>query len=130
MLVVWWIGPGLFAGDDGPEERVVTASVSEPVPCTEPDAVEKVTFLHGDQPRTASLHACGHDKGEELAVAVPVSAGPGALTVRSAETDVGYSNVRSTIGLLLVALSCFGGGAYAFLVSQSGRGRRRSVHAT
>lgn len=129
VLIVWWIGPGLFASADEPVERVVTASVSEPVSCTEPDAVEQVTFLDGDKPRTASLHACGHDKGEELAVAVPESPGPGALTVRSAETDAGHSNARRTIGLLLVALSCLGGGAYAFLVSQAGPCRRSSVHA-
>lgn len=128
VLIAWLVGPGLFAGA-APPERVLTASVTEPVPCTAADPMEKVRFTDGGKQREASLPACGHDKGEELAVAVPEAPAAGPLTVRSAETHAGHSNVRTSIGLLLLALGCVGGGGYAFLVSRAERPVRKMASA-
>lgn len=120
VLVASLFGPGLFAGDEEPE-RVVAASVTEPAPCTAAGAKETVTFTDGGAKKTAVLPACGHEKGEKLEVAVPTEPEPGTLTVRSAETEAGYSSVRRSIGLLLMALACVGGGLYAYLVTRAVR---------
>lgn len=120
VLVAWLMGPGVFAGDAA-VERVVTASVSEPTPCTDASARETVTFTDGGKQQSAQLAACGHDKGEELRIAVAAEPEPGEPAVRSAESDTGYSNARRSIGLLLMALACVGGGFYAYLVTRAQR---------
>lgn len=124
ILFTWAIGPGLFAAKQAPE-RTVTAAVTEPVSCADPQPVEKVRFTEAGKPRGASLRACGHDKGEELEVAIPLAATAGPLTVRIAETYTGYSTLRRSLGLLLVALSCAGGATYAFLLLRSAPSRHR-----
>lgn len=118
LLVAWMIGPSLFAGADE-AERVVTAKVTETALCTDPKAAEKVTFADTGKEREAILPACGHDKGEKVEVALPNEAGAGPMVVRAAETDAGHSTARSSVGLLLIALSCAGGGLYAFLFSRT-----------
>lgn len=120
VLVAALSGPGLFTGEDA-TERVVSATVTEPAPCTNAGARETVTFTDGGRQQTAQLPACGHDKGEDLRVAIPAEPEPGALTVRSAETEAGFSNVRRSVGLLLMALACVGGGGYAYLVTRAQR---------
>lgn len=130
LLFVWAMGPTLFAESDAAEERVVTATVTRAVPCDKAGATETVRLQFAGAPRAATLNACGHDKGEELEVAVPVNAGTGALTVRAADTAVGNHDLRKPLGLLLVALSCLGGGTYAFLVTRgSSRPSHRAVRA-
>lgn len=123
LVFAWWVGPGLFSGTDEPA-RVVTASVVEPADCTAATPVETVTFIDGEGKREARLRACGHDKGEQLQVVLPQEPGAGELTVRSADTETGHSNLRQSIGLLLVALSCAGGATYALLVTRGDSGRR------
>ncbi len=118
LLTAWMIGPSLFAGADE-VERVVTATVTERASCTDPKAAEQVAFTDAGKKHEATLPACGHDKGEKIEVALPNDAGAGPLTVRAAETDAGHSRTRSSIGLLLIALSCVGGGFYAFLFSRT-----------
>ncbi|MGH3433171.1 MAG: hypothetical protein ACRDQB_10075 [Thermocrispum sp.] len=125
LLVAWLLGPSLFAAA-AEDERVVTASVSEPAPCTDANARETVTFTDGGGRQTARLSACGHDKGEQLRVALSAEPEPGVLTARSAATEAGYSNVRRSVGLLLMALACVGGGFYAYLVTR-GQLRRTPV---
>ncbi|MPY79146.1 MAG: hypothetical protein GEV04_11760 [Actinophytocola sp.] len=125
LVFAWWIGPGLFSGNDEPE-RVVTASVVKPVDCTASTLVETVTFTDVNGKQRAQLTACGHDKGEQLQVVLTEEQGTGELTVRSADTEVGYSNLRQSVGLLLVALSCAGGATYALLVMR-GNSRRRGL---
>lgn len=123
VALAWWVGPGLFgATSSDPETRVVTATVAEPVPCTEPGAQEKVDFTLDGQTRTGILTACGHDKEENVRVVVPADAGSGPIEVRSAVSSPGYSTLRGPLGLLLLALSCGAGGVYAFLII---RGPRR-----
>lgn len=123
VALAWWIGPSLFgATSSDPETRVVTATVTDPVPCTKPDPQEKVDFTLDGQSRTGVLTACGHDTKENVLVVVPADAGPGSIEVRSAVSSPGYSALRGPLGLLLLALSCAAGGVYAFLVI---RGPRR-----
>lgn len=130
LIFVWWIGPAMFAGAGGPAERVVTATVTVPAECTGRAPVETVRFSAGGDKRDATLHACGHDRGEKLEVAVPVEAGSGPITVRAAGTEKGNHDLRKPVGLALVALSCAGGAIYAFLVThRSNRHGRRTVRA-
>lgn len=135
LIFVWWVGPAMFAGAGGPEERVVTATVTKPAVCTAAAPTETVRLRVGGDKRDAILHGCGHAKGEKLDVAVPVAAGTGPLTVRAAGTETGNHGLRKPLGLALVALSCLGGGVYAFLVTRGNRpgsplGRpRRAVRA-
>lgn len=116
VLFIGWIGPGLVASEP-PDEWVTTATVTSPVRCTTDDPVEKVRFEVDGAKRTALLHACGHAKGEELDVAVPDSPGNGALIVHEAGTETGHGTAHRSLGLLLVALACAGGGLFAFLLS-------------
>ena len=123
VALAWWIGPGLFgAPHSPPEQRVVTATVTEPMSCTTAGATEKVRFSLDGQTRKGVLTACGHDKEEKVEVVVPADAGSGSIEVRSAVSSPGYSTLRGPLGLLLLALSCGAGGTYAFLVI---RGPRR-----
>ncbi len=130
VLAVWWSGPGLFAGGSGTDGWVVTATVAEPVPCTEPSAVETVRFSLGGEQREAALSGCGHREGEEIKVAIPADADPvaGPGTVRIADTVEGQHSLRQPLGLLLVALSCLGGGFYASLITRAPQSRR-AMHA-
>jgi hypothetical protein len=114
VLATWLLGPSVFAGADEPE-RVVTAKVTAPAQCDAANAVERVSFADGAQQRTADLPACGHDRGEELKVAVNQD----GSSVHLAETSAGYSNARQSTGLLLIALSCAGGGGYVYLLARS-----------
>lgn len=122
LVFAWWIGPSLFAGPAEPS-RVVTASVVEPVDCTASTLVETVTFTDGGGTQQAQLAACGHSKGERLQVVVE-STGSGEVTVRAANTATGYSDLRQSVGLLLVALACAGGAVYALLVMRDDAQRR------
>lgn len=125
IVLTWAIGPGLFAVKQDPV-RTVTAAVTEPASCADPRPVEKVRFTEAGKPRDAALPACGHDKGEELQVAIPhAAATAGPLTVRIAETYTGYSTMRRSVGLLLVALSSAGGATYAFLLLRGAPSRHR-----
>lgn len=128
LLMVWWSGPGVFAGGRDADERVVSATVVQPVSCTTPNPLETVRFSVGPDQRDAALDGCGHSRGERLEIAVPVKIKPGPLTVRLAQTQEGHHQLRRPIGLLLVALSCVGGGFYAFLVSRRPL-PRRAMHA-
>lgn len=123
LLFAWWIGPGLFAGKEE-AARVVTASVVKPVDCTASAPIETVTFTDVDGQQEARLRACGHSKGEQLQVVLPAEPADGELTVRTADTEIGHSNLRQSVGLLLIALSCAGGATYAVLVARGAPGRR------
>lgn len=125
LLFAWWVGPGLFSGNDEPA-RIVTASVVKPVDCTATTPVETVTFTDASGKQDARLRACGHDKGEQIQVVLPEGQGTGELTVHSADTPMGHSNLRQSVGLLLVALSCAGGATYSLLVMR-GDSRRRGL---
>lgn len=128
VVLVWWGGPGLIATGSGPVERVVSATVIKPAPCTDTDPVETVRFSTGSAKRDAALDGCGHGKGERIEIELPAEGGQGPLTVRIADTDQGHHYLRRPVGLLLVAMSCLGGGFYAFLVTQGPR-PRRAMHA-
>lgn len=122
--LAWWFGPGLFgASDTTAESRVVRATITEPVPCTETAGQERVRFTLDGAERDGVLRACGHDTKEQVRVAVPDEAGGGLLTVHTAVSSTGYSALRVPVGLLLLLLSCAAGGLYAFLVV---RGPRRA----
>lgn len=128
VVLVWWAGPGLIASGSGPAEQVVRATVIEPALCTGAKPVETVRFSVGNGKRDAALDGCGHRKGERIEIALPSEHGQGPLTVRIADTDEGHHYLRRPVGLLLVALSCLGGGCYVFLVTQRPRSRR-AMHA-
>lgn len=124
VAAAWWIGPGLFGSTSAvPEHRVVTATVVAPVPCTTAGAEETVSFEWQGTPRKGMLTACGHDRDEQVEVAVPVDAGSGPIDVDSVAGSTGYSALRGPIRLLLLALSCTAGGIYAFLVIRGPRMR-------
>ncbi|WP_051400270.1 hypothetical protein [Haloechinothrix halophila] len=125
LLFAWWVGPGLFSGRDEPA-RIVTASVVKPADCTATTPVETVTFTDASGKQKARLRACGHNKGERIQVVLPEEQGTGELTVYSADTSIGHSNLRQSVGLLLVALSCAGGATYSLLVMR-GDSRRSSL---
>ncbi|MDV6013834.1 hypothetical protein [Haloechinothrix sp. LS1_15] len=118
VFAVWWVGPGLFAGQPTASgDRVVEATVVKPAPCTEPEATATVRFSDGAEQREAPLNACGHGEDERIEVAVPES----GEMVHSADAVAGYPGWYLPLGLGLVALSCLGGAVYALLIT------RRSV---
>jgi hypothetical protein len=101
---------------------VVPATVTAPSKCTVADATERVRFEVDGTTREGTLSGCGHNKGEQVRVAVPPGdQGADALTVRLAATMPGQSDLRSPVGLALLVLSCASGGIYAFLVARGPR---------
>lgn len=128
VALAWWAGPGLFtAPGSEARSRVVSATVTEPSSCTDSQAHERVRFTIDGTDREGKLTACGHDKQEQLRVAVPVRPGDGPITVHSAAATTGYAALRAPLGLVLLALSCAAGGIYAFLVVRGPRQRRAAV---
>lgn len=127
VALAWWLGPGLFgAGTDRQDARVMTATVTDPVPCTTSGARETVRFTLDGQQRSGMLSACGHDSDERVRVALPAQSatpGEGPVEVGSAVSSSGYSALLGPIALVLLALSCGAGGVYAFLVVRGPRPR-------
>ncbi|WP_232376546.1 hypothetical protein [Amycolatopsis aidingensis] len=126
VLVVfsaWWFGPDLFGRQEQENERVVPATVTMGASCSEPDAEETVRFELDGETRNGTLGACGHDREDQVEIAVPAGAGSGLIDVRIAATARGNSDLRRPVGLGLLALSCAGGGMYAFLVVRGPRQR-------
>lgn len=122
VALVWWFGPGLFGSPHDEQEQVVQATVTLPAPCALEGAQETVHFEVQGTSGNGLLSACGHRRGEQLAITAPSGGTSGLPQVRTADTVEGHSDLRRPVGLGLVALSCLGGGVYAFLVA---RGPRR-----
>jgi hypothetical protein len=125
LVAAWWVGPDLFGRPPAPEHRITQASVIMPAPCTNAGGGETVQFELDGETRSGTLNACGHSQGELLDVAVPVDAGAGLIDVRLAATAPGHSDLRRPVGLVLLALSCAGGGVYSYLMHRGPR--RRAV---
>ncbi|WP_246257303.1 hypothetical protein [Amycolatopsis anabasis] len=123
VVIAWWVGPGLFGTSTRSEGAVVEATVTRPVPCTDGGAQEAVRFELAGQSREGTLNGCGHGQDERLSVAVPDDAGAGPVAVSLAGLSQGHGELRRPVGLALVALSCFSGGMYAFLVVRGPRPR-------
>jgi hypothetical protein len=122
VLGVWWVGPDLFGPAPEPDERVVAASVVEPVSCASQTATqETVRFTVDGDERDALLSACGHDEGESVDIAVPEDLDADPLLVRAADTLPGHRDLRRPVGMLLMVLSCLAGGGYAALLAGTGR---------
>ncbi|WP_435156214.1 hypothetical protein [Amycolatopsis sacchari] len=124
VVLVWWSGPGLFGSPSAGGGTVVAATVTTPAECTAPNPTETVQFEAGGGKHTGSLDACGHDRGDRVEITMPADLGTGTVQVHLADVVVGHSDLRRPVGLALLALSCLGGGAYAFLVQ---RGSRRTT---
>ena len=122
VALAWWFGPVLFGASEARAgDRTVSATVTEPAPCTAAEGRERVTFtLQGEQ-RSGELLACGHDENEQLRVTIPEETDSGTVTVHSAGASTGYSTLRVPLGLFLLAMSAAAGGVYAFLVIRGPR---------
>lgn len=130
LLGAWWAGPSLFgAGTAGADRRVVDATVTKPVECTNPDAEETVRFRLGGQSHEGLLSGCGHDQDEQvrIALAEDPAEGEGPVPVALAATAPGVNDLRRPTGLGLLMLSCAAGGTYAYLLA---RGPRASLAVT
>jgi hypothetical protein len=121
IVLAWFIGPGLFGSPAATDSTIVRAEVTLPAQCTAANANETVRFEVNGKTRNGTLNACGHDQGERVDVAVPVEAGAGLIDVTVADTAVGHPDLRRPVGLALLALACFGGGLYVFLVLRGPR---------
>ncbi|MTD55095.1 hypothetical protein [Amycolatopsis pithecellobii] len=121
VFLAWSAGPGLLGSVSSGGGTVTEATVTTPAACSDPNPTETVEFSSGGQTRTGSLDACGHDKNNRVEITVPAQAGAGPVAVHLADVVVGHSDLRRPVGLALLALSCLGGGAYAFLVQRGGR---------
>ncbi|WP_254126125.1 hypothetical protein [Amycolatopsis sp. CA-230715] len=121
VAVAWWLGPGLFGIANAEAGDVVEAKVTAPVECAGQGGHETVAFTLGGQPRTGTLDGCGHGKDERVSIRVGSDAGSGTVSVTAADTAEGARDLRRPVGLFLVALSCFAGATYAFIVRQNSR---------
>jgi hypothetical protein len=121
VVIVWWAGPSVLGAASPTQGTTTDATVTAPASCTDASARETVQFQFGGQPRTGSLDACGHDPNNRVQITVPDGTGPGVMDVHLADVVEGHSNLRGPIGLALLALSCLGGGTYAFLVHRGPR---------
>ena len=122
VTAVWWAGPGMLGGTAAAQGAAVEATVTVPAACSAPNPTETVQFQQAGQPATGALDACGHDKNDRVEIIVPANFGTGSAGVHLADVITGHSDLRRPVGLALLALSCLGGGTYAFLVL---RGPRR-----
>ncbi|HVV10753.1 hypothetical protein [Amycolatopsis sp.] len=127
VVIVWWAGPGALGGSDAAQGTVTSATVTVAAECSNADASETVQFEFGGQTHTGSLDACGHDKNDKVDILVPTGIGAGTVDVHLADVNVGHSDLRRPVGLVLLALSCISGAVYAFLVQ---RGPRRPALVT
>ncbi|EID53548.1 hypothetical protein SacxiDRAFT_1297 [Saccharomonospora xinjiangensis XJ-54] len=129
MLGAWWMGPSLFgAGSAQAERRVVDATVTKPVECSNPDAEEVVRFQLAGQTHEGLLSGCGHDQDESVRIALeddPAEA-EGPVEVALAATAPGINDLRRPVGLGLLLLGCAGGGTYAFLLARGPKTERAS----
>jgi hypothetical protein len=121
---VWWAGPGMLGITAVAQGPVVEATVTTPAVCTDPNPTETVQFQQNGQTRTGTLDGCGNDKNDRVEITVPSGFGTGSAKVQLADVVQGQSDPRRPVGLALLALSCLGGGTYAFLVL---RGPRRHL---
>jgi hypothetical protein len=103
-----WFGLGPGESDAGrqTEAKVVTGQ-----PCDRP-GTEVVTFQQDGRQKQANFDGCGHQEGETVQVRVP---SPTATLVHSADATTGDANHGRGLGLLLLTLSAFAGGAYGLL---------------
>jgi hypothetical protein len=122
VTAVWWAGPGALGATATKGGDVAQATVTAPAACSDANPTETVQFEQGGQNRTGTLDACGHDRNDRVPVSVPADFGAGSSKVHLADVVQGHSDLRRPLGLALIALSCLGGGTYAFLVL---RGPRR-----
>ncbi|WP_020667984.1 hypothetical protein [Amycolatopsis nigrescens] len=124
VAVAWYLGPGLFGTAEAEQGTVVEARVTLGMECASPDAKETVQFELAGKTRNGTLTACGHDREQRVKVVVPADVGTGLIDVKPAGVVEGRNDLRRPVGLVLVALSCVGGGSYAFLVARGPRNRR------
>lgn len=122
VTAVWWAGPGILGGASTAQGAVAEATVTTPAACSAANPMETVQFQQGGQARTGMLDACGNDPNDRVEVTVPAGFGNGSTNVHLADVVQGHSDLRRPAGLAMLALSCLGGGTYAFLVL---RGPRR-----
>ncbi|HET6499870.1 MAG TPA: hypothetical protein VFG87_03810 [Amycolatopsis sp.] len=121
VTAVWWAGPGMLGMTPAASGTTVDATVTTPASCTDADPTETVQFQQDGQTRTGTLNGCGNDKNDRVSVTVPADFGTGSANVQLADVIEGHSDLRRPIGLALLALSCLGGGTYAFLVQRGSR---------
>ncbi|NIH82354.1 hypothetical protein [Amycolatopsis viridis] len=129
VTAVWWAGPGVLGTASAAQGTVAQATVTKGAECSAADPQETVEITLDGRKRTGTLDACGHDPNDRVDVTVPASAGDGDtqdIQVHLADVVTGHDGVRRPVGLALLALSCLGGGTYAFLVR---RGPRRDAAA-
>jgi hypothetical protein len=124
VTAVWWAGPGILGLTAVVQGTVAEATVITPASCAGANPAETVAFQQGGRDRTGTLDACGHDKNDRVSISVPADFGTGSGDVHLADVIEGHTDLRRPVGLALLALSCLGGGTYAFLVL---RGPRRAA---
>lgn len=127
VTAVWWAGPGMLGTASAAQGTVAQATVTQGAECSAPDPQETVRITVGGETRTGTLDACGHDANDRVDVTVPAAAGPGDIQVHLADVVTGHDDLRRPVGLALLALSCLGGGTYAFLVNRGSRRAAASV---
>jgi len=118
VTAVWWAGPGMLGTADAAQGTVARATVTVGAECTAPNPRETVEIQVDGRTRTGVLDACGHDGDDRVDVTVPATTGDGEIQVHLAEVVPGHDDLRRPVGLALLALSCLGGGTYAFLVNR------------
>lgn len=121
VLAVWLAGPQFLAAQAEAEGRTVTATVTRATPCGQPGGTETVRFSQNGKQRVAEYNACGHRPGERREVTVPADSGGGKLQVHDADAAFGQGEMLRPVSLLLLALSCVGGGLYVHLMQRTPR---------
>jgi hypothetical protein len=123
VVAVWWAGPGVLGSVTTTQGTPSEATVTVPASCTAANATETVRFEFGGQTHTGSLDACGNDANDRVNIVVPTGIGTGEVAVHLADVVPGHGSLRRSVALALLALSCVGGGTYAFLVHRGPRRR-------
>ena len=115
VALSWWPRPDVL-GEDA-RFRPATAVVIESTPCGASTQGDKVEVTVDGKPRQARFDGCGHTKGQQLPVRVPVDSG-GEFVVRSAEPDEGSggNSVPQRLNWVLLTLAAIAGGGYALML--------------
>lgn len=113
VAVAWWSLPDVLGEHGKVQLRPAKAKVVESAPCGAAAGRDLVEVRVDGEVRQAPFDGCGHTRGQQLKVQIPVDSGE-EFVVRPDEPDTVGAQDRVT--WVLLTLAAVAGGGYALLL--------------